>query len=144
VARSLLLELDYPVHRGDPKYLDVLLETAERVMAHAVWGRARASGRMLAEVPFTIEGAGAATPVYIEGVIDLAFREPDGWVIVDYKTDRGDDPDFALRRESYREQLRIYADAWERLSGERVKQRLLWFVRSGETEEVPHRGENVR
>jgi ATP-dependent helicase/nuclease subunit A len=91
---------------------------------------------MLAEVPFTVERTDGPTPVFLEGVIDLAFREPDGWVIVDYKTDRGDDPDFSSRSESYRVQLRIYADAWEGLVGEPVKERLLWFVRSGRTEVV--------
>jgi ATP-dependent helicase/nuclease subunit A len=136
VARSLLLELDREVKNGEPTELDALLETAQRVMAHEVWRRAHASGRMLAEVPFTIERDDGSTPVYVEGVIDLAFREPDGWVIVDYKTDRGDDPTFAGRRESYREQLRIYSDAWQRLSGETVKERLLWFVRSGVIEAV--------
>ncbi|HKJ01415.1 MAG TPA: UvrD-helicase domain-containing protein, partial [Longimicrobiales bacterium] len=43
-------------------------------------------------------------PSVLEGVIDLAFREPDGWVIADYKTDVGTDPDFPSRLETYRRQ----------------------------------------
>jgi ATP-dependent helicase/nuclease subunit A len=92
---------------------------------------------VLSEVPFAIERGGGEPPVYLEGVIDLAFREADGWVVVDYKTDKGDDPDFQLRREAYREQLRIYSSAWERLVGEPVKERRVWFVRTGVVESVP-------
>jgi len=64
----------------------------------------------------------------LEGVIDLAFQETDGWVIADYKTDVGTDPDFADRVRSYRRQVELYADAWERLTGETVKERVLFFT----------------
>jgi ATP-dependent helicase/nuclease subunit A len=90
----------------------------------------------MAEVPFTLQRAGNALPSYLEGVIDLAFAEADGWVVVDYKTDRGTDPDFPERRNAYRTQLALYGDAWQELTGERVKERLLWFVRSGVIEAV--------
>jgi ATP-dependent helicase/nuclease subunit A len=137
VGRSLLLELDRPVRQGEPTELDALIDTVERVRSHGLWRRALASGQVLSEVPFAIERGGGEPPVYLEGVIDLAFREADGWVVVDYKTDKGDDPDFQLRREAYREQLRIYSSAWERLVGEPVKERRVWFVRTGDVESVP-------
>jgi ATP-dependent helicase/nuclease subunit A len=66
--------------------------------------------------------------VVLEGVIDLAFREKDGWVIADYKTDIGTDPEFPARKEAYRRQVDLYADAWSRLTGERVKERVLYFT----------------
>ena len=131
VARSLLLEMDLPVSRGEPVHLDALIETVDRVRSHELWRRAMASGRHVAEVPFAVERAKGEAPVYLEGVIDLAFREPDGWVLVDYKTDTGADPGFADRVPAYREQLRIYSRAWEQLVGETVKERRLWFVRTG-------------
>jgi ATP-dependent helicase/nuclease subunit A len=137
VARSLLLELDRPVSKGEPRELDTLIETVNRVRSHELWHRAMASGRYHAEVPFAVARAETETPVYLEGVIDLVFREPDGWVVVDYKTDKGDDPEFAARLPAYREQLRIYSRAWELLSGEPVKERRLWFVRTGFVESVP-------
>jgi ATP-dependent helicase/nuclease subunit A len=137
VARSLLLELDRPVSNGEPLELDKLIETVNRVRSHELWRRAMASGRYHAEVPFAVQRAEGKTPVYLEGVIDLVFREPDGWVVVDYKTDKGDDPAFATRLPAYREQLRIYSRAWEELSGEPVKERRLWFVRTGLVESVP-------
>jgi ATP-dependent helicase/nuclease subunit A len=64
----------------------------------------------------------------VEGVIDLAFKEAEGWVIADYKTDVGTDPDFARREVSYRRQVELYAEAWSRLTGEPVKERVLFFT----------------
>jgi ATP-dependent helicase/nuclease subunit A len=64
----------------------------------------------------------------LEGVIDLAFRERGGWVIADYKTDIGTDPDFPVREAAYRRQVDLYAEAWGRLTGEPVKERVLFFT----------------
>ena len=64
----------------------------------------------------------------IEGVVDLAFREDGGWVIADYKTDLGTDPDFSSRLKVYRQQVDLYADAWARLTGDPVKERILFFT----------------
>jgi ATP-dependent helicase/nuclease subunit A len=64
----------------------------------------------------------------LEGIVDLAFHEPDGWVIADYKTDIGTDPDFPNRLASYRRQVDLYAEAWGRLTGEPVKERVLFFT----------------
>jgi ATP-dependent helicase/nuclease subunit A len=74
------------------------------------------------------EGAIEPARTVLEGVIDLAFKEDDGWVIADYKTDVGTDPDFSSREETYRRQVELYADAWERLTGEAVKERVLFFT----------------
>ena len=72
--------------------------------------------------------------VVLEGVVDLAFRERGGWVIADYKTDVGTDPDFASRTESYRRQVDLYAEAWTRLTGEPVKERVLFYTLQGRTD----------
>lgn len=64
----------------------------------------------------------------LEGVIDLAFKEDGGWVIADYKTDVGTDPRFSAREEAYRRQVELYADAWSRLTGEPIKERVLFFT----------------
>ena len=64
----------------------------------------------------------------IEGVVDLAFREEGGWVIADYKTDRGTDPNFSSRLKAYRQQVDLYADAWTLLTGDPVKERILFFT----------------
>jgi ATP-dependent helicase/nuclease subunit A len=74
------------------------------------------------------DSGAAAKRTVLEGIIDLAFREPDGWVIADYKTDVGTDPDFAERSKAYRRQVDLYADAWSHLTGERVKERVLFYT----------------
>ncbi len=79
------------------------------------------------------EDATAAAEV-LEGVIDLAFLEEDGWVIADYKTDIGTDPDFSRRRADYRRQVDLYADAWARLTGATVKEKILFFTAQGRLE----------
>ncbi len=73
-------------------------------------------------------------PAVLEGVIDLAFREQGGWVIADYKTDVGTDPEFQNRLEAYRRQVDLYAEAWARLTGEPVKERMLYFTSQGRVE----------
>jgi ATP-dependent helicase/nuclease subunit A len=73
-------------------------------------------------------------PTVLEGVIDLAFLEPDGWVIADYKTDVGTDPEFAARQLAYRRQVDLYADAWARLTGDPVKERVIFFTAQGRSE----------
>ena len=75
------------------------------------------------------------TMTVLEGVIDLAFRERGGWVIADYKTDVGTDPDFPAREVAYRRQVDLYADAWARLTGEPVKERVLFFTAQGRVEQ---------
>jgi hypothetical protein len=83
----------------------------------------------------TAEGAAEGDHVVVlEGVVDLAFRERGGWVIADYKTDVGTDPDFASRTESYRRQVDLYAEAWTRLTGEPVKERVLFYTLQGRTD----------
>jgi ATP-dependent helicase/nuclease subunit A len=70
----------------------------------------------------------------LEGVIDLVFEEPDGWVVVDYKTDVGTDPRFEERVAGYRRQVDLYADAWGSLTGDPVKERVLFFTTQGRVE----------
>lgn len=65
----------------------------------------------------------------VQGTIDCCFVEDGEWVLLDYKTDRTDDMD-ALRAH-YEKQLNVYALALERITGMRVKQRLLCLLESG-------------
>jgi ATP-dependent helicase/nuclease subunit A len=111
------------------------LATVRSVMDSAIWRRARAASRFLVEVPFTrlLEpGAeGATLPTILRGVIDLAFAEPEGWVIVDYKTDAVAPEHLGKLAEHYRPQVVTYAGQWERIVGQPVKERGLYFVRPG-------------
>ncbi|HSJ32303.1 MAG TPA: UvrD-helicase domain-containing protein [Longimicrobiales bacterium] len=75
--------------------------------------------------------SGAGVYEIVDGRIDLIFREADGWVVVDYKSDAAGAgiPADLMRR--YRGQLALYASAWERLTGERVKEKALFFTATG-------------
>jgi ATP-dependent helicase/nuclease subunit A len=88
------------------------------------------------EVPFqTLLAAGAAaasaTPTILRGVVDLVFLEAGGWVIVDYKTDDRPGQPLAELVARYLPQLRAYAEAWRRITGQRVRELGLYFTTSG-------------
>lgn len=63
-----------------------------------------------------------------EGIIDLAFREEGSWVIIDYKTDLPSDANLEAQLAAYRQKVDLYADAWVRLTGDLVKERVLFFT----------------
>ena len=71
----------------------------------------------------------------LQGVIDCAFREGDGWILVDYKTDRFDDED--AFRERYAMQLEWYARALERITGQPVKEMWLYAIRRSQAYLMP-------
>jgi ATP-dependent helicase/nuclease subunit A len=49
-------------------------------------------------------------PTYLEGVIDAAYQTPDGWHLIDWKTDDVDDAEWMRRLEAYHRQLTTYAE----------------------------------
>jgi ATP-dependent helicase/nuclease subunit A len=62
----------------------------------------------------------------LQGMIDCAFREGDGWILLDYKTDRiTSEQDFT---EEYRPQLEWYAVALRELTGKPVKECWLYSL----------------
>lgn len=92
------------------------------------------------EVPFTIniepahplyaELAGQdSRPVILSGTIDLVFKEADGWMVIDYKTDRPEnEKDYPKLVEVYQKQITIYSQVWQEITGEQVKQSRIYFV----------------
>ncbi|MEW6440619.1 MAG: PD-(D/E)XK nuclease family protein, partial [bacterium] len=109
------------------------VEQVRAVLSSPLWQRALRSRKRLTEVPFEVlaEGEGEPLPTLLRGAIDLVFLEEDGWVIVDYKTDlvRGRSPERLVRE--YAPQVRLYAEAWERSTGEPVREAALYFLREG-------------
>jgi len=69
-------------------------------------------------------------PTIRGGVIDLAFLEPEGWVIVDYKTDDVAEHELATLVDHYRPQVRSYAEAWQKLVPQPVHEVGLLFTRT--------------
>ncbi len=74
--------------------------------------------------------------VLIQGIIDVWFSEGDEIVVVDYKTDAVPGGDAASLVRKYERQLELYAQALERLTGRKVKQRLIWSFALGREIEV--------
>ena len=66
----------------------------------------------------------------VQGVIDCAFLEDGGWVLLDYKTDRVEDPEAFVG--TYRPQLAWYADALEELTGRKVYEKCLYALSTGQ------------
>ena len=62
----------------------------------------------------------------VQGMIDCAFREGDGWILLDYKTDRITDEETFM--EEYRPQLEWYALALKELTGKPVKEKWLYAL----------------
>ena len=67
----------------------------------------------------------------VQGVIDCAFLENGDWVLLDYKTDRVEDPEAFC--EAYRPQLAWYAAALEKLTGRKVSEKCLYALSTGQT-----------
>ncbi len=92
------------------------------------------SPRVYRELPFTLAmdtgellGVPSEERVLLQGVIDACFREGDGFVLLDYKTDRVEgDP--ALWAQRHRRQVELYARALETLTGRPVKEKYMVFL----------------
>lgn len=77
----------------------------------------------------------AQTEILIQGIADCLLFEPEGIVIVDYKTDYENDP--SVLAERYYDQLRIYRDAMEQAFSLPVKQCLLYSLHLEREIEIP-------
>ena len=70
--------------------------------------------------------------VLLQGVVDCFFEEDGELVVVDFKTDRVTSAQLEERAEHYRPQLEAYSMALSRVTGKRVKEKLLYFFSAGE------------
>ncbi len=62
--------------------------------------------------------------IIVQGAVDICFVEADGLVILDFKTDRVDNPD--VLKSCYGEQLNIYAKACKKIFEMPVKQKIIY------------------
>lgn len=97
------------------------------------------SNKLLREYRFTVgvhggemdtQNASEDDKIIIQGAIDCVFEEEDGFVIVDYKTDRVQN--LNILRDRYAKQLNIYKYAFEICEEERVKELLIYSLFIGE------------
>jgi len=108
-----------------------LLATVETVASSDIWARAKRAEKIYTEIPFeTVADPGSDAqdvPTITRGVIDLCFKESDGWVLVDYKTDDISTDDLPQATEYYRAQMKAYSNFWKTITGETVTETGLYF-----------------
>jgi len=68
--------------------------------------------------------------VLIQGIIDVWFEEDDGLVLLDYKTDKVKEGYELVKR--YALQLDYYQEALEKITGKKVKERIIYSFTLGE------------
>ncbi len=103
-----------------------------RLLSHSVVARARVARRRFVELPVLFRDHALEGSPLVEGKIDLLFEEADGWVIVDWKTDRIPTAASRAEREAlYVPQLASYARALAAVLGPGtiVKETILAFAR---------------
>lgn len=101
--------------------------------AEQVWRELRFSLLSGAEEFFPVpEGE----KLLFQGVVDCCIREGDALTVIDYKTDYVTPEALAAKTAEYAPQLRSYARALERILGLRVKEGVLFFLRTGQTAAV--------
>ena len=109
--------------------------TVQRVIVSDLWKRARSARHCLAEVPLVLSvpalEADSGLPTVLRGVIDLVFLESAGWVIVDYKSERVEESEIPALVAYYMPQIDAYVKAWERVIGQPVVERGLFFTHTG-------------
>jgi len=85
--------------------------------------------RVEREWPFNLRVAKGDERFLVQGVIDCCFIEEGEWVLLDYKTDRADDP--AALMAHYRPQIEWYARALREITGIPVREKLICLLRAG-------------
>jgi ATP-dependent helicase/nuclease subunit A len=119
---------------GVVPYADLVGELASAALAAPLVQRA-------ARLPHWRESYVATTigSRVLEGIVDLMFRDEDGLVIVDYKTDAVPATALTARVSFYRPQMAAYAAAVEAAVGEPVARCVLLFLSPGGAQawEVP-------
>jgi ATP-dependent helicase/nuclease subunit A len=67
----------------------------------------------------------------LQGAVDCWFQEDGGVVIVDYKSDRVTAEEVPERAALYAPQIRAYALAMAAVTGKKVRETVLYFLRPG-------------
>ena len=118
---------------------DRILELLRSPLGYRMW-RAHQDGLLYREQPFVLglpaSRVNSAFPeeeqVLIQGIIDVFFEEDGELVLLDYKTDSV--PSLQALWDRYETQLDYYQEALEKLTGKKVKERILYSFHLGKYE----------
>ncbi|GMK40077.1 ATP-dependent helicase/nuclease subunit A [Paenibacillus sp. CCS19] len=122
----------------------ILLEPVVELFANPLGQRMLRAEWVKREVPFSctfpasrIYGAQAEgsedEPILIQGVVDCLFRDQDGIVLLDYKTDQVYSEQWDSAAEKHRFQLELYAEALELSLGLPIQESYVHFLSGGVT-----------
>ncbi len=109
---------------GVSEYADVVTALARSALGAEVIDRAAARPHWRETSVGTTNDDGQV----VEGIVDLLYRDDDGLVVVDYKTDAVPPSVIPARAEYYRPQMAVYATAIEAAVGEPVRRCVLLFL----------------
>ena len=108
----------------DARQLDAAVRASSRLLQrfaqHELFQEMDSAERRLHEVPYSIEREGTLE----NGIIDALCLQNSAWTLVEFKTDHIEDKsrlEQLLRRTDYLAQSQRYADAFERLLGQRPR-----------------------
>lgn len=99
-------------------------EMVKEAIHSPVLRRVIKSGCYQKEIPFTYKNNGTI----FEGVMDVVFKEGDGLVVMDFKTDLVGRDELKLKIEHYKPQAQVYSDAIKTIFGVAPKEVLLFFL----------------
>lgn len=128
----------------EKEYESVNIGKLKRFFESDVFSRIKNSDLVKREMRFLTElGAKNIKPdlnenlceekIVVQGAVDICFTEPDGIVILDFKTDRVETTEELIN--AYSEQLEFYAIACEKIFGKKVKEKIIYsFALSQEIE----------
>jgi ATP-dependent exoDNAse (exonuclease V) beta subunit len=116
-----------PVFGLDAETAQRAAEHVARALALPVMERARRARRVWRELPLWLPEDGKL----IEGIVDLAFEEDGGLVVVDYKTDHVAEADLLAQAAHHAPQLQVYGRGLAQATGHRVAERLVLFTALG-------------
>ncbi|QTD41209.1 helicase-exonuclease AddAB subunit AddA [Sporosarcina sp. Te-1] len=108
-----------------------------RFFATPLADRLRKAKRVLKELPFTYAHDGSdGDHQILQGIADCLFEEPDGWVLLDYKTDRtrgryhSEEELTQEMQRRYGIQVSLYKKAIEEITKITIKEKLLYLFDS--------------
>lgn len=123
----------------------------EAVSAQTIWQffssplgqKVQNAGQIVREFKFSVlvdakvlDPAAAGEQIMLQGVTDCCILEPDGFTVIDFKTDRVTPGKEERLAQYYKGQLEAYGTALSRVFHLPVKKRLLYFFATGSIQEV--------
>lgn len=134
-VRNALSRHDLPLEREEEVYeyiqtfknseICTMLDSAEEVLTEVPFNlKVSQDDQLYSLIPMEDQ----QQDVYVTGVIDLIYKLDGEWFIVDYKTDRVKKAeDLSRLKDFYHDQILFYQNAWEHMTGEKVRDVKLFF-----------------